>query len=71
MPRVYASDNDPLDFCRRCYPLEREAEELYGRCGDGPDGRGNCFGFDAEHPPYEGEDYICQRCGARLRAKDD
>jgi hypothetical protein len=66
MPRIYTSCSDPLDFCQRCFPSEARAERAYGDVGDGPDGRGNCFGYDAEHPSYDGEDYTCERCGKRL-----
>lgn len=74
MPRIYDSSNDALDFCRRCFLSESEAEEQYGdvsKTGEGPDGRGNCFGWDAEHPPYEQTDYRCKTCRKRLYEIDD
>jgi hypothetical protein len=74
MPRIYDSANDPLDFCRQCYPAEAVAEKKYGdvkKTGEGPDGRGNCFGYDAEHPPYEDEEYDCTKCGCRLGENDN
>jgi len=71
MPRVYSSCSDPHDFCRACFPTEAEAEERYGDVGDGPDGRGNCFGWDAEHPPYDGTGYRCTDCRAELGDDDD
>lgn len=71
MPRIYASNNDPVDFCRDCFPSEDEAIEEYGGKGDGPDGRGNCFGWDAEHPPYGDEDYRCEQCGSVLTDDDN
>ena len=67
MPRLYNGDSDPLDFCNRHFPKnEALAFARYG-AGEGPDGRGNCFGYDCEHPPYsddsEGPDaYRCQVC---------
>jgi hypothetical protein len=75
MPRIYDSSNDPLDFCRGCFPSEEEALEEYGDIavtGEGPDGRGNCFGWDAEHPDnYEGDVYLCHVCKVRLGANDN
>lgn len=67
MPRIYTSASDPLDFCRHCFPSTEEAAfDEYGDLGDGPDGRGNCFGYDAEHPDYENECYLCHICGVPL-----
>lgn len=71
MPRVYASNNDPYDFCRRCFPTEARAEAEYGNLGDGPDDRENCFGWNAEHPDYEDETYCCDDCGRQLKAADN
>lgn len=69
--RIYTSANDPLDFCSKCFPLsEDKARELYANLGDGPDGRGNCFGYAEEHPDYDGENYHCCSCGKRLTALD-
>ena len=73
MPRIYTSANDPLDFCCNCFPGESEAKETYGNImmtGEGPDGRGNCFEYDAFHPPYDGNDYRCIECGAALDDDD-
>ncbi len=74
MPRVFASNNDPLDFCKTCFPDEDEAENAYGDVnltGHGPDGRGNCFAYDAEHPPYELENYRCLTCRKPLKEEDN
>jgi hypothetical protein len=72
MPRIYTSANDPMDFCLKCFPkTEAYAEELYGDLGDGPDGRGNCFAYDEEHPNYDGEGYRCTNCGKSLKLKDN
>lgn len=59
MPRLYSSASDPIDFCTRCFPSEATAVKRYGNVGDGPDGRGNCFSYDDEHPAYDGEQYRC------------
>lgn len=71
MPRIYDSVSDPHDFCRRHFPKPQAAERKFGHVGDGPDGRGNCYGYDAEHPGYDGEDYNCETCGSLLGRKDD
>ncbi len=65
MPRIYNGANDPLDFCQRHFPkTESIARERYGD-GEGPDGRGNCFEYDASHPDY-GYGYRCGVCGCDL-----
>ena len=65
--RIYTSASDPLDFHPRCFPSLEEAEKKYGNVGDGPDGRGNCFAYDADHPDYEEFDYYtCEKCGKTL-----
>jgi hypothetical protein len=73
MPRIYTSASNPLDFCLVHYPkTEQRAFKAFGNRGDGPDGRGNCFGYDAEHPPYEdGEIYHCFTCKRKLTEKDN
>ncbi len=71
MPRIYTSASDPVNFCLECFPSEEEALEIYGNVGDGPDGRGNCFGYDEEHPPYEHEEYTCADCKKELTGYDD
>ncbi len=72
MPRIYDGSSNPLDFCRKHWPNEATARRLYGS-GEGPDGRGNCFAYDAEHPDYDGEDYKCDHkgCNKRLTEEDD
>jgi hypothetical protein len=74
MPRIYDSASDPLDFCKRCFPGEKTAEARYGnvaKTGEGPDGRGNCFGYNEDHPPYEDTDYKCETCRRNLGEKDN
>lgn len=70
MPRVNDGYSDPHDFCARCFPSEPLAQRRFG-AGEGPDGRGNCFGYDDDHPPYEDTDYLCERCGRELTEKDN
>lgn len=69
--RIYTSQSDPVDFCRVCSPPEPEAIEKFGNLGEGPDGRGNCFSYDEEHPPYEETDYTCHQCGKKLTERDN
>jgi hypothetical protein len=71
--RVRTSTSDPLDFCLRCAPSPTTAVKRYGHLGDGPDGRGNCFTYDDDHPTYGvGDDeYRCKRCDKRLTDRDD
>ena len=73
MPRIYTSASDPVDFCRHCFPHLEEAQEDYGleAEGEGPDGRGDCFDYEADHPPYADEGYSCEVCGAELWERDD
>lgn len=73
MPRIYTSQSDPLDFCRRCFPSEESAKKRYANLGDGPDGRSNCFGYEAEHPDYDDEVIYCQnhRCRKLLTWEDN
>lgn len=72
MPRIIDSSSGPLDFCRRHMPSEAVAIKRYGNVGDGPDGRGNCFSYNDDHPDYEDWDaYVCETCGRKLTAKDD
>jgi hypothetical protein len=79
MPRIIQSNGDPLDFCIECFMDEYVcdedvARELYGNeelTGSGPDGRGNCFAWDAEHPTYDDNDCRCTLCGAVLTSDDD
>ena len=75
MPRINDSGNDPRDFCKRCFPKSEEiAEVVFGNTiitGVGPDNRGNCFGYEAEHPPYEDTGYECEVCHICLTEEDD
>lgn len=71
MPRIYSSCNDPLDFCLRCWVSEATAKKRYSTWGDGPDNRGNCFDYNADHPDYEGTGYTCTTCGRKLSSKDN
>lgn len=71
MPRIYTSQSDPIDFCLKCFPKEESAKEQYANLGDGPDNRGNCFDYNADHPPYQDDDYTCEKCNKKLTKKDD
>jgi hypothetical protein len=71
MPRICSSSSDPYDYCRSCFPTELVARRVHGNSGAGPDGRGDCFDYDSDHPPYDGEDYTCHKCRKPLTAIDD
>ena len=71
MPRVYDKQSDPHDFCRRHFPNKKNARKRFDVGDDGPDGRGNCFAYDAEHPLYSNTDYTCESCGCILNDEDD
>jgi hypothetical protein len=74
VPRIYDSGNDPLDFCLRHFPNDEIAERRYAnvsKTGSGPDGRGNCYARDAEHPDYDGEEYRCHTCKKPLTSSDN
>jgi hypothetical protein len=71
MPRIYDSASNPVDYCKRCMPGEKVAEERHGNVGDGPDGRGNCYGYNDDHPDYADEDYKCVKCRRKLGANDN
>lgn len=71
MPRIYTSRSEPYDFCQKCFPkTEEDAYEEYGDLGDGPDDRGNCFGYDSDHPDYEQNGYRCTKCRKYLTEED-
>jgi hypothetical protein len=71
MPRIYTAGSNPIDFCQRHMPTEAAAVRRFSDDGPGPDGRGNCFGYDAEHPDYDGEDYCCHSCKRPLTDVDN
>ena len=75
MPRIYDSASNPVDYCRRCFPkTEKVAQALHGiesGAGEGPDERGDCFDFNADHPDYDSWQYACDECGKRLNRADD
>ncbi len=71
MPRIYTSASDPIDFCIKCFPNNVKAYKLYGNVGEGPDNRGNCYGWDEGHPDYDDTDYVCETCKRKLTSKDN
>jgi hypothetical protein len=73
MPRICTSNSEPRDFCQTCFPSEALAYAQYGYMGDGPDGRGNCFEHDTDHPNYDDEEmgYVCEMCHTPLTAEDN
>jgi hypothetical protein len=63
--RIYKGNNVPLDFCDNCAPSEALADALYSD-GIGPDGRDDCYAYDAEHPSYDSGEFYCHGCRERL-----
>ena len=86
MPRIYDSQNNPVDLCVKCFPTVEQAVKQYGNLGDDPD-NGNGFGYDCSHPCYEWEAtndgfdnpygeispdaYRCEKCSKVLREVDN
>jgi|TARA_Y100000389_G_scaffold181733_1_gene197672 hypothetical protein len=64
--RIISSASNCHDFCNDCAPDPITAEEEYGNVGDGPDDRGNCYGYDeTERPTYDDDpdhQYNCEEC---------
>ncbi len=59
MPRIYDENNEPFDFCKDCFPDELNFHD------------GNNNEYNADHPPYEYEEYTCEECGKKLTAEDN
>lgn len=80
--RIYDSESNPHDLCWHCIPPESEARKQYKPGPHGPDGRGNCYEYDAPHPwffdgqNHDGDDwyaddgYVCEKCGDTLTQAD-
>jgi hypothetical protein len=72
--RIYTSQSYAVDYCNRCAPkTEDKALALHGHDGDGPDDRGNCFGYDDERPAYDEDPdmvYNCHKCKKKLTEKN-
>ena len=69
--RVVKSNNEPIDFCKDCRPNKWDAYNEYGHNQEvGPDGRGNCYAYDAEHQDYTLDWYKCAICGVLLDETD-
>lgn len=80
--RIRDTESNAIDLCRSCIPTEAEARKEYGQGSDGPDGRGNCYEYDADSPWFfdgindEGDEHIandgydCAVCNDRLTQND-
>lgn len=68
MPRIYDHENNPLDFCRSCWPRNAdEAREALDLPKDWDEGN-----YECSHPPYfECEGYSCEICDLLLTDKDN
>ena len=67
--RITNGRNVPVDFCKDCEPTEESALFIFGD-GEGPDGRGNCFAYDVDHPTYNMDFYRCEVCDCVLDEND-
>ena len=69
MPRIYDSENNALDYCKRCFPTESQAAFDYDP--------GGYYGWDCSHPDYDEENeyvpksYECEDCGVELKTVDN
>lgn len=61
----------PCRFLQGLCAVRRGCAGRVRESGDGPDDRGNCFGYDEDHPPYEETDYRCHFCDAPLDEQDN
>jgi len=83
MPRIYDKYNNPLDFCKECFPdeveflsfaecLNDDDEQLCETCDLNISGEDGChYGYHEEHPPYSDTEYKCEECGEELTDNDD
>ena len=55
----------PVDYCRDCFDLAVE-QATFDNTWNGCQ-----HGIDADHPPYEDEEYDCEDCGSRLTRRDN
>lgn len=56
MPRIYNKENEPLDYCKDCFPSNCSPHEDH----------------DADHPDYESDDiYFCEECHTKLLSIDN
>jgi hypothetical protein len=63
--RLYDTDNNPLDYCRGCFPRTLlDAAELL-------DEPSSLISHDADHPPYSDTDYQCEECAQPLTDIDN
>lgn len=69
MPRIYDSESNAHDFCKKCFPSESEAEKKFRTSEVGPDNRGDCYSYDEMHPVYEKGDK-CTKCNKQLKETD-
>jgi hypothetical protein len=55
----------PRDYCRDCYDLAVEQASFDNAWHN------TQHDLDADHPPYEDEEYACEDCGSPLTRKDN
>jgi hypothetical protein len=68
MPRlsiVHENYNEPVDYCRNCYP--RTVGAVAAHWNVSPHG----VDMDNEHPDYADDAYTCESCGRSLTSRDN
>ena len=85
MPRIYDKENNPLDYCRDCFPGEDVFLNEQG-CWDNKNDMEKCrfcnlaygesdrcchYGYNCDHPSYEDTEYECAECDCELTSEDD
>lgn len=58
MPRIYTIDNEPLDYCRLCWPAAMRGAQIDDDT-------------NAEHPDYGESPYLCETCLRTLDERDN
>lgn len=82
MPRIYDKENNPLDYCNKCFPAEldflavanclNDSETIKCKfCNKNFSGEGGChYSYEADHPEYSDTDYCCVICHKKLHDSD-
>lgn len=65
MPRIFSPENEPMDYCKRCFPHAVKKAVETGKDYDTENPH--------EHPPYDSCTYRCDNafCNTPLREEDD
>src|SRR6185369_1162587 len=69
LAKDYATTEELNEFLAKL--RERQAARIICRFAVSLFNKGDCFGYDSDHPPYEGEGYRCTKCRKVLTNIDD